>query len=73
MPEKLNKIKPQYIVDENGQKTAVLINLEEYKSLIDLVEDLEDARDLLKAELETRDFTPYEEFRTKWLNPGVTK
>ena len=73
MPENLNKIKPQYIVDENGQKTALLINLDEYESLIDLVEDLEDARDLLKAELETRDFTPYEEFRKKWLNPGNTE
>ncbi len=65
----MNKLHPQYIIDENGQKTAVLIDLHEYESLVELVEDLDDERDLLKAELETRDFTPYEEFRKKWLTP----
>lgn len=68
MHKELNSIKPRYIVDEKGRKTDVLINLDEYEHLIELIEDLEDAKDLLKAELETKDFTPYEEFRQKWLN-----
>ncbi|MDR4504177.1 MAG: hypothetical protein MRK01_05190 [Candidatus Scalindua sp.] len=50
-----------------------MITLDEYESFLELVEELEDARDLLKAELETRNLTPYEEFRTKWLNLETTK
>jgi len=44
MSKNLNKIKPQYSVGENGRKTAVMINLNEYKSLIELIEELEDAK-----------------------------
>lgn len=62
------RISPRYIVDENGRKTAVVIDFNEYENLMELIEDLEDARDLLKAELEATDFTPYEDFRKRWLN-----
>ncbi|NVM21477.1 MAG: hypothetical protein HWN68_06820 [Desulfobacterales bacterium] len=69
MPEILDRLRPRYIVDEKGRKTAVVLDFGEYEDLAELIEELEDARDLLKAELEATDFTPYEEFRKRWLNP----
>ena len=67
MPSTLGAIKPQYIISEKGQKTAVVINLKDYEGLLEFIEDLEDANDLLKAEREATDFIPYDEFRKKWL------
>jgi len=34
---------------------------------MELIEDIEDANDLLKAEREATSFTPYEKFRKTWL------
>ena len=62
------RFRPRYIVDENGRKTAVVIDFNEYENLMELIENLEDASDLLKAELEATDFTPYAEFRKRWLS-----
>lgn len=58
---------PKYIIDEQGHKKSVILNLKEYKNLIELIEDLEDANDLLKAEREATSFIPYDKFRKKWL------
>ena len=69
MSEILDRFNPRYIVDEKGQKTSVVIDFNKYKNFLELIEDLEDARDLLKAELEATAFTPYEKFRKKWLHP----
>ncbi|MGR3317173.1 MAG: hypothetical protein ACUZ8O_01660 [Candidatus Anammoxibacter sp.] len=68
MKELLEKVNPQYIVDEKGQKTAVVIDFNKYKNLLEFIEDLEDSIDLTNAELEATDFTPYEKFRKRWLN-----
>ena len=59
------KVKPQFITDERGKKTSVIIHLKDYKNLIEYLEDLEDAHDLLKAEREAVDFIPYDTFRRK--------
>ena len=69
MSEILDRFNPRYIVDEKGRKTSVVIDFNKYKNFLELVEDLEDSRDLLKAELEATGFTPYEKFRKKWLHP----
>ncbi|MBI5376993.1 MAG: hypothetical protein HZA77_16310 [Candidatus Schekmanbacteria bacterium] len=60
-------IKPKYMIDEKGHKKSVVLSLKEYKNIMELVEDLEDANDLLKAEREATTFTPYEKFRKAWL------
>ncbi len=69
MIEALEAIKPKYIVDEKGHKKAVMINLKDYENLLESIEDLEDANDLLKAEREAAKFIPYDKFRKKWLKP----
>jgi len=60
-------IKPKYLVDEKGQKKAVVLSLKEYENIMELIEDLEDTNDLLKAEREATSFTPYDKFRKAWL------
>jgi len=58
-------LKPKFITDEKGKKTSVVIDLRDYKNLMDYLEDLEDARYLLKAEREATGFIPYEISRKK--------
>ena len=53
---------------KKAKKRAVIIDVNEYKNLIESIEDLEDSIDLMKAELDATEFTPYEEFRKRWLN-----
>lgn len=60
-------VKPKYLVDEKGHKKAVVLSLKEYETIMELIEDLEDANDLLKAEREATSFTAYEKFRKTWL------
>ena len=44
----------RYVVDENGKRVSVILPVEEYESLIEALEELEDIRayDEAKAELE---------------------
>lgn len=67
MPGTAHTIKPKYLVDEKGHKTAVVIRLKDYENLMEFVEDLEDANDLMNAERKAKGFTLYDEFRVKWL------
>lgn len=68
MQEISYNLNPRYVVDEKGQKNAVLLDIKEYRDLLELIEDMEDTRDIIKAELEAIAFTPYEEFRKRWLS-----
>ena len=61
-------VKTKYLIDEKGRKTAVVINLKDYKNLLEFIEDLEDANDLLKAEKKAIRFTPYENFAKAGLS-----
>lgn len=60
-------VKPKYLVDEKGNKKAVVFNFKEYKNIMELIEELEDTNDLLRAEREATSFTPYDKFRKTWL------
>jgi len=59
------KLAPHYLTDEKGKKSAVVINIHDYENLLEYLEDLEDACDLLKAERMAKTFAPYEKFREK--------
>jgi len=43
----------RYITDENGERTGVILSIEEYERMVDALEDLEDA-DHIRAARETR-------------------
>lgn len=63
----VEKTKPKYLIDEKGNKKAVVLDIKEYKSIMELIEDLEDANDLLRAERKATSFIPYDKFRKTWL------
>lgn len=67
MPGTMENIKPKYLVDEKGHKKSVMLSLKEYENIMELIDDLEDAVDLLKADRKATAFTPYEKFRKTWL------
>ena len=60
-------VKPKYLINEKGLKKAVVLDLKQYEHILEALEDLEDANDLLKAERKATSFTPYEKFRKSWL------
>jgi hypothetical protein len=45
----------------------VVIDIKDYQNLMEFIENLEDACDLLKAEKKATNFSPYEKFRNGWL------
>lgn len=55
----------RYVVDENGKRVAVLLDIEEYEKMVEELEDLEDARaaDEARAAIERgeEDLLPYDE------------
>lgn len=40
---------PQYVVDEHGEKRSVMLSIEEYERVMEIVEDLNDAAALDEA------------------------
>ncbi|MCX6375605.1 MAG: hypothetical protein NTU88_06155 [Armatimonadetes bacterium] len=38
------KVKPRYLVDENGQRVSVILDIEEYEKLLADLEELQDIR-----------------------------
>lgn len=59
----------RYVVDENGKRVSVILDVEEYERLIEALEDLEDVRlyDEAKAEIERDEdeLIPWEKVREK--------
>jgi len=62
----MRKFQEQYIVDQNGQKTAVVIPLQEYEEL------LEDLHDLaIIAERRDEPTISFEELKKRLKNDGL--
>jgi len=59
----MSAIGTRYIVNDKGRKTAVLLNLKEYKQLIARVEELEDALELDNAVHNATGFRNYKDIR----------
>jgi len=60
-------LKPRFITDEKGRKTSIILKITGDENLLEYLEDLEDARDLLRAEREAAGFIPYDTFRKRFL------
>jgi len=60
----------KYIVDKNGRKKAVLLDMKEYSRLLARVEELEDALDLDTAVRATQEFRDYREIREGLVKEG---
>lgn len=67
MQKVTESVNPEYIINKRGNKKAVILGIKAYENILELIEDLEDTNDLLRAEREAKAFIPYDKFRKKWL------
>ncbi len=58
-------IKPKYVVDKKGRRTAVVLSIKDYRVLMQRLEDLEDALDLDQAVETATGFREYSELRAE--------
>ena len=63
-------INPKYLVSEKSRKTAVVLSMKDYRSLMQRLEDLEDALDLDEAVETATGFREYTEIRTELRKEG---
>jgi len=62
----MSKFQEQYIVDQKGQKTAVVIPLQEYEELLDDLHDL-----AIIAERRDEPTIPFEELKKRLKKDGL--
>jgi len=62
----------QYIVDEKGNPTAVILSIEDYKRLLSLLEDAEDIKEN-KILAESEEFKKLVKGALEDINAGRTK
>jgi PHD/YefM family antitoxin component YafN of YafNO toxin-antitoxin module len=55
------KIHPQYVVDENQQRKAVLIPLAEWEQILDYLEELDDIHAYDEAKIGSQETMPFEQ------------
>ena len=58
-------VKPKYLVDEQGKRTAVVLSMRDYRKLLQRLEELEDALDLDEAVEAAKGFRDYNEIRAE--------
>jgi hypothetical protein len=59
----MRNINPQYLVDDKGRKTSVLLSIKEYQHLMQCLEDLEDMLEMDAAIQTETDFRDYQDIR----------
>jgi hypothetical protein len=57
----MNKLKEKYVVDENGNKTEVILSIEDYKKLLDEIEELEEVKLYDEAKSTENETLPFDE------------
>ena len=57
------QLNPQYVIDNDGERKAVLLNISERQQLLQRLEDLEDALELEEAIKTEHDFKEYNEIK----------
>lgn len=53
----------QFVVDSDGHKSAVLVNLDVWEQILTLLEDLEDAEEIRRAREEDEEIIPWEQVK----------
>jgi len=57
----METVHPQYVVDENQQRKAVLLPLETWEQILEELEELEDIRAVDRAKAGTQERIPFEQ------------
>jgi hypothetical protein len=60
----------KYLVDDNGQTIAIVLDIKEYRRLLRRLEDLEDTLELDKAQRAAKGFRSYDEIRAESKKAG---
>ena len=60
----------EYVVDEQGRRTAVVVPIEEYEELLEAAEQREDVRHLEKARNVPGDPFPWEQVKSELRKEG---
>ena len=55
------ELREQYIVDDDGQRQAVILPIGQWKNVLEALEDLEDIRAFDRAKQEASDPIPFED------------
>jgi hypothetical protein len=55
----------QFVVDADGHRSAVLVNLDVWEQLLPLLEDLEDADEIQRAREEDEETIPWEQVKAE--------
>ena len=55
------KVKERIVLDEKGRKVSVILNVKDYKRLLDYIEDIEDVIAYDKAKSAKREVIPFEQ------------
>jgi len=63
--ETISKLKPQYITDKSGKKTAVILPIREYEELVEDIQDL-----AIIAERREEQLIPHKEIVAKLKKDG---
>ena len=53
----------QFVVDSDGHKSAVLVNLDVWEQILALLEDLEDAEEIRRARGEDEETIPWKQVK----------
>ena len=61
---------PQFVVDEKGRRTGVVLTLRQYQALLQRIEDLEDIQAAKEALAEEGESIPWEEFERRLCAKG---
>ena len=67
----MRNIKPKYLVNEDGRKTAAVLSMKDYRSLMQRLEDLEDALELDEAVETATGFREYTDIRAELQKEGI--
>ena len=60
-------LKPRFVIEENGKKSAVLLSIKEYNQLMEVLEDLADSSDFAKAKKSSKNLISTKVLRQKVL------
>jgi PHD/YefM family antitoxin component YafN of YafNO toxin-antitoxin module len=60
----------RFVVNEQGEREAIVLSMEEYRKLMAYLEDLEDSLELKHAMEEETEFIDYDEFAAKMKAEG---
>jgi len=55
------KLNPQFLTDKDGNRTSVLLSMEQWQYILESLEDLEDIRAYDRAKAETDEYVPFEQ------------